>query len=231
MATATADSRTAPGDGSNHDSPYIPRGPVTASLKFYTGPSDGSKPFNYPLGTEPPEGVPRRNFGDADVSVMIKDIREEGALYNIDDNAFATLRAGLSPGVDFSSSDSIKEKYCPEVEGLLLKRFPDAKRVFAFDHTSRPSGGSRPPVLRTHIDQSKAAALAKVRTILSKEADELLKGRVRIINVWRPLNGPVQSFPLAFADSKTVQDQDLHVVEHRYADRTGETLSLAHADE
>ncbi|TVY15565.1 Aspirochlorine biosynthesis protein N [Lachnellula arida] len=231
MATATADTRTAPWDSNNHDSTYIPRDPVTASLKFYDGPSDGSKPFNYPLGTEPPEEMPRRNFGDADVSVTIEDIRGKEALYNIDDNAFATLRAGLSPGVDFGSSDSIKEKYYPEVEGTLLKRFPHAKRVFVFDHTSRPSGGSRPPVLRTHIDQSKAAALAKARTILPNDADGLWKGRVRIINVWRPLNGPVQSFPLAFADSKTVKDQDLHMVEHRYADRIGETLSLAHADE
>jgi len=224
MATSITGTRKA-------DSTYVPQGPVTASLKFYDGPTDDSKPFNYPLGIEPPKGMPRRNFGGTDVSVSIKDIRGEEELYNIDDNAFATLKAGQSQGVDFGSSDSIKEKYYPEVEGILLKRFPDAKRVFVFDHTSRPSGGSRPPVLRTHIDQSKAAALAKVYTVLPKEADELLNGRVRIINVWRPLNGPVQSFPLAFADSKTIKDQELHVVEHRYADRTGETLSVAHADE
>jgi len=230
-ADTTANSRTAAWDGNNHESTYIPRGPVTASLKFFDGPSDGSKPFNYPLGTEPPEGMPRRNFGDSDLLVTVKDIRGDEARYNIDDNAFTTLRAGLSPGVDFGSSDSIKEKYYPEVEATLLERFPEANRVFIFDHTSRPSGGSRPPVLRTHIDQSKAAALAKVRIMLPNEADELLKGRVRIINVWRPLNGPVQSFPLAFADSKTVKDQNLHVVEHRYVDRTGETLSLAHEDE
>lgn len=214
-----------------HDSTYIPRGPATASLKFFDIPSDGAKPFNYPLGTEPPEGMPRRNFGDADISVTVQDIRGQETLYNIDDNAFTTLKAGLSEDVDFSSSESIVEKYYPEVEATLLKTFPSTKRVFVFDHTSRPSGGTRPPVLRTHIDQSKAAALLKVRTLLPDDAEELLKGRVRIINVWRPLNGPVQSFPLAFADSKTVKDQDLHVVEHRYAERTGETLSLAHADE
>lgn len=42
-----------------------------------------------------------------------------------------------------------------------------------------------------HIDQRKVAALLKVRTLLPNDAEELLKGRVRIINVLRPLNGPV----------------------------------------
>ena len=49
---------------------------------------------------------------------------------------------------------------------------------------------------------------------------------MRIINVWRPLNGPVQCTPLAFADSRTVGADALVAVEHRYAERTGETLSV-----
>jgi len=54
---------------------------------------------------------------------------------------------------------------------------------------------------------------------------------VRIINVWRPINGPVQASPLAFADSMTVSDEALVAVEHRYVERTGETISVQHMDE
>ena len=231
MAVLTQNTTVLPEVQAAHDSSHIPRGSVTASLKFFDPPADGSKPFNYPLGTEPPEGQPRRNFGDADISVTIKDIRGQESLYNLDDNAFGTLKAGPSAGIDFTSDESIKEKYYPEVEQLLLEKFSSAKRIFIFDHTVRPSAGSRPPVLRAHIDQTKTAAIGRVRHFLPEEAEDLLKNRVRIINVWRPLNGPVQCSPLAFADSKTVSDESLIVVEHRYADRTGETLSLQHADE
>lgn len=61
-----------------------------------------------------------------------------------------------------------------------------------FDHTIRLIGGDRPPVLRVHTDQTPSAAVGRVRAVLpSHEAEELLRGRVGIINVWRPLNGPV----------------------------------------
>ncbi|MCJ1441556.1 MAG: hypothetical protein MMC23_002045 [Stictis urceolatum] len=209
----------------------VARGPIKASIQFYDPPVDGAKPFNYPLGTEPPEGHPRRNFGDANIDVTIKDIRGQESLFSLDDNAFTTSKGGLSQDVDFTSEESIKTKYYEEVEATLHKLLPEAKRIFLFDHTVRPSGGSRPPVLRAHIDQSKTAAEGRVRNFFPEEAEQLLQGRLRIINVWRPLNGPVQSYPLAFADSKTVKDETLHIVEHRYADRTGETLSLQHGDE
>ena len=58
------------------------------------------------------------------------------------------------------------------------------------------------------------------------EAEELLKGRVRIVNVWRPINGPVESFPLAFADSESLPEEALVGVEHRYPNRTGETAAV-----
>jgi hypothetical protein len=53
-----------------------------------------------------------------------------------------------------------------------------------------------------------------------------LKGRYRIINVWRPLNGPVISTPLSFASSASVDDKDIVPVEHRYPERTGQTAGV-----
>ena len=212
-----------------HKSSYIPRGPVTVSLQFYAPPADGSKPWNYV--EQPPEGRPKRNFGDADTPVIIKDIRGQESLFSIDENAFTILKTSPSVEQDFLSEESIKENYFPEVEQLLMESVPGAKRILIFDHTLRRVNGNRPPVLRVHIDQNKAAAIGRVRHFLPTEAEDLLKNRVRIINVWRPLNGAVQCTPLAFADSKTVSDEALISVEHRYPDRTGETLSVKHVDE
>ncbi|MCJ1457253.1 hypothetical protein MMC28_007620 [Mycoblastus sanguinarius] len=229
MATTTQ-TTTAPSKvEASHDSSYIPRGQVAADLKFYAPPVDGSKPFNYV--ESPPEGQPQCNFGAKDISVPIHDIRGQESSFNIDDNAFATLKTGPSAEKDFTSDESIQNNYYPEVEQLLLQNAPGAKRIFLFDHTIRRATGTRNPVTRVHIDQTRASATARVHRHLPDEAEELLKNRVRIINVWRPLNGPVQSSPLAFADSKTFDDDALIGIEHRYPDHTGETAAVKHKNE
>lgn len=229
---ATAQTTAAqPNEEAAHDSTYIPRGSVTAELKFYAPPTDGAKPFDYPGKIEPPEGLPKRNFGDADISVTITDIRGREPHFNLDDNGFCLLKSDSSAEVDFTSDESIKQIYYPELEKFLLQNVPGAERVLPFDYTVRPLAGLRPPVLRVHIDQTPAAAAERLRHLLPDEAETLLENRVRIVNVWRPLNGPVQSSPLAFADSKTVVDESLVAVEHRFLYRTVETISVKHADE
>lgn len=204
----------------------IPRGPVTASLSFYQPPADGSKPYNYV--EKQPEGVPQRNFGEAWHDVLIEDLRGQEARFTMDNNAFEALSNIPSKENDFTSEERIKSVYYPEVEKLLLDNVPGANRVFLFDYTIRRStpDADRAPVVRVHIDQTPASAAARVKHHLPDDADKLLQGRYRIINVWRPLNGPVMALPLAVADSATVSDSDLVGVEHRYPDRNGETAAV-----
>lgn len=206
----------------------IPRGPVTSTLSFYQAPVDGSKPFNYVEA--PPAGQPKNNFGENLQPVTIKDLRGNESNFTLDNNAFATVSNIHSEERDFTDDSQIKEIYYPEVEKLLLDNLPGSHRVLLFDHTIRRSSpnASRAPVTRVHIDQTPASAEARVRFHLPDEADELLKGRYRLVNVWRPLNGPVVAHPLAVADSATVRDEDLVGVEHRYPDRTGETAGVAY---
>ena len=127
---------------------------------------------------------------------------------------------------DWQDDKTIERVYYPEVEKLLLENVPGARRIFLFDHTIRRPNHSRAPVMRVHIDQTPKSTEARVRHHLPDEADKLLQGRYRIINVWRPLNGPVFAHPLAVADSATVRDEDLVPVEHRYPDRSGETAAV-----
>lgn len=219
--------RTNATSSSQHNSSYIPRGPVTATLQFYAPPSDNSKPFNY-VETAP-EGQPQRNYGDNNLPTQLSDIRSHESSFNLDKNAFAALSSiPASSETSFTSDDSVRKNYYPEVEALLMRNVPGAKRILLFDHTIRRTDpkAARAPVTRVHIDQTKASAEARVHRHLPQEASELLKSRVRIINVWRPINGPVQSFPLAFADSVAVPDEALVGIEHRYPDRKGETASV-----
>ena len=209
----------------------VHRGPVSTPLSFYKAPSDGSKPFNYV--ETPPEGQPQRNFGDIDIPITIQDVRGHEAEYTLDRNAFVALKnVPESAEKDFADDESVRKNFYPEVEKLLLDNVPGSKRILLFDHTIRRAtpNAHRAPVTRVHIDQTASSAEARVRHHLPAEADDLLKGRYRIINVWRPINGAVESFPLAFADSSSVPDEAMVGIEHRYPDRNGETAAVKHTD-
>ncbi|KAH8598286.1 hypothetical protein B0O99DRAFT_616347 [Bisporella sp. PMI_857] len=214
------------------DSSYIPRGDIDATLNYFTPPEDGAVPFNYV--ETPPEGQPQRNFGSFDVQVLVHDIRGKESEYNLDRDAFAIVsNVPESAEKDFVDDDSIKEKYYPEVERLILDNVPGSNQVFIFDHTIRRSNPNAPrtPVQRVHIDQTAKSAAQRVHFHLPEEAEQLLNGRYRIINIWRPLNGPVQASPLAFASSATLRDEDLIPIEHRYPTRTGEIAGIVYNKE
>ena len=206
----------------------VPRGPVTATLNYFQPPADGSGPVNY---VEKPADKPQRNFGDDSRPVALTDVRGSESSYNLDRDAFAVI-ADQSPSKEtaFTDDDSIRQNYYPEVEALLLKNIPGSNRIFIFDHTVRRAkpDAHRAPVTRVHIDQTVQSAPQRVRRHLPEEADRLLAGRYRIVNVWRPLNAnPVESFPLAFASSSTLADKDVVPVEHRYpTGYTGQTAAI-----
>ncbi|MCJ1443992.1 MAG: hypothetical protein MMC23_004492 [Stictis urceolatum] len=209
----------------------VPSGPTSSTLHFYQPPADGSAPFNFV--EKQPEGVAQNNYGVQDQEVQITDMRGNESSFHLDKHAFLpllvneTTRASIA---DFSSDEKVKETYYPEVEKLLLDNLPGSNRVFIFDHTIRRAnpGADREPVLRTHIDQTTASAVERVRVHMGDEAEDLLQKRFRLVNVWRPLNGPVESYPLAVADSQTVKDDNLVPIEHRYPHRTGYTAGVKH---
>ncbi|KAJ6021717.1 hypothetical protein N7540_007221 [Penicillium herquei] len=215
------------------DSSYIPRGPTTASITFYAPPADKSAPFNYV--EQPPAGQPQRNYGEHEAEVSLTDIRNTETNYSLDKDSFLALQT-IPTKTTYSTFDSdaeVEEKYYPEVESLLRSAIPEIHKVIIFDHTIRRGYASAPrqPVTRAHVDQTAAAAADRVRIHVSdkEEAETLLRGRYRIVNVWKPLSStdePVQSSPLAFAAAGSVDASDLVPVQHRYPHRVGETMGV-----
>jgi len=62
----------------------------------------------------------------------------------------------------------------------------------------------------------------------AEEAEELLKRRFAIIQVWRAINQPIQSNPLAIADARSLAPKDLIRAERRYPNRVGETYRVGY---
>lgn len=124
-----------------------------------------------------------------------------------------------------------------------------ASRTHIFDHTIRKPNSvqsshdsgvvsheeEKPfpgPTHSVHVDQSYESALSRVTHHLPKDdVPHLLKGRIQLINLWRPIK-TVRRDPLAVSNSHSVPEEDLVPIPVVYpkGDRTGATLSVKHRD-
>jgi hypothetical protein len=116
---------------------------------------------------------------------------------------------------DFYDAAEVRSIYYPEVE-QLLKDMTGAAKVLAFEHDVRclPASkqgqkGVREPVRVVHDDYTEKSAPERVRLYLPEEAEGLLKSRFAVINVWRPIAGPVLDTPLAVCDAQSLAEHDL----------------------
>jgi hypothetical protein len=67
-----------------------------------------------------------------------------------------------------------------------------------------------------------------VRDVLPEEAEALLKRRFAIVQTWRPIRHPVETFPLAIADATSLAPDDLVISERRYPNRIGQTYAITY---
>jgi len=205
-------------------------GAVEAELNYLSPIADKPHTYNY----EPPPGTPRENFNNDTRRVLIHDLRGQEDRFSLDRQGFAAVRH-VSAETRFDDEDSLARVYYPESESLLAGLL-GAERVLIFDHTIRRRipgqpdhrDGQRQPVARVHVDQTPRASVERVRRHAPDDAERLLRGRVRIVNLWRPIRGPVLDHPLAMLDGSTLAPGDLVATDLLYPDRTGETYSVLH---
>ena len=131
------------------------------------------------------------------------------------------------------NEDELRSVYYPEME-QLVKDMTGAARVLIFDHTLRAEDNAtreekkvREPVRRVHNDYTEWSGPQRVRDLLPPdEAEELLRHRFAVIQVWRPIRKPVETAPLAIADAMSIAPKDLIPTERRYPNRVGETYHM-----
>jgi hypothetical protein len=182
---------------------------------------------------DPPPGEPKSTALPEPHVVPIFNGRQSARSFSLDRGGFELVR---HPTVvrDFYDDEEVKRVYYPLAEAFLRAALR-ADRVVIFDHTVRRrvagapdirGAGPRQPATRVHVDQTVTSGPNRVREHLPGEADELLKGRVQVINLWRPIRGPVRDTPLAICDGQTVAEGDLIASDLIYPNRRGETYSV-----
>jgi len=135
---------------------------------------------------------------------------------------------------DFLDAQQIESIYEPEVSEFL-KRTTGGYRVHLFDHTVRASSAElreiknvREPATLVHNDYTSKSGFTCLREQLGDEAEELMQGRFQIVNVWRPLSDPVEDYPLALVDARSVAAEQVVDTERRSPTHVGEIQLAVH---
>ena len=165
--------------------------------------------------------------------VAIRNGRPDADRFTLDRNGFRFVRHDTKVA-DFYDEDQVRRVYYPEMEALV-KAESGASRVVVFDHTLRTADDAlreqqkiREVVRRPHNDYTEQSAPQRLKDLLPDEADELLKKRFAIIQVWRPIRHPVETHPLAIADARSVSTDDFVLSERRSPGRIGQTYAIAY---
>jgi hypothetical protein len=207
--------------------------PSTVEAALLHVASKDERPVNYTY--EPPPGVPWRTGNYVDVRLPIRDARPLADQLSIDVQGFQFLSAPTA-FQEFQDAAAIKSAYHRECEALI-RRITGASRALAYDHNVRSGAverrtaeGVREVARRVHGDFTAGSGPKRARDELEAaglDADRLLKHRFALINVWRPIRGPVVQKPLALCDARTVAPDDLVLSDLLHPGRKGEIYSLA----
>ncbi len=201
---------------------------IEATLNYVA--NDGVKIF-----TEASSGgAPDKRTGTIDPRrVVIHNGRPHAKDFALDRESFRFVRHDTKVA-EFFDEDEVRRVYYPEMEALV-KAESGASRVVVFDHTLRTGDDAkreqlkiREVVPRVHNDYTEWSGPQRVRDLVPDEADDLLKRRFAVVQVWRPIHLPVESFPLAMCDGRTVATDDLVISERRYPNRVGQTYAITY---
>jgi hypothetical protein len=202
---------------------------VVAPLNFMEPMAE--KPFSY--NYEPPPGTPLRNTRPETHEVMVRDARPISGALSLDREGFVLIRRPTAVK-DLYDEAEIAAVYYPEC-GRIMKEATGATRVVVFDHIVRneakaaiKGSGVKMPAGRIHNDYTAKSAPQRVRDLMGEEAEELLKHRFAIVNLWRPIRGPLLKSPLALCDAQSLADANLISSDLRYPDRTGEIQAITY---
>ena len=184
---------------------------VEAELNYLAPIAERPRYYAY----EPEPGEPRSNLVPEPHRMQIHDAAPDraatsGSTSRVSHFSNSAARSRISGMTTRSAGSTTRGR-------AFLAEATGASRVFIFDHLQRrrvpgqedrSRSGPRQPATRVHVDHTARSGPQRVRDLMGEEAEELLKGRVQVINMWRPIREPLRDAPLAVCDSRTVAADD-----------------------
>lgn len=184
---------------------------VQARLAYFIGNDEDACFRVYPPSSgRPPESPSYRHY-----ETQVQDCRPIARLLDLEMDGFV-LRSHQTAFRDFLDPQRVEAEYFPEM-AALLRELTGAEAVVVFDHNvrsvagaARGQAGVRAPVDAVHDDYTEESGKRRVaELLLANGLSHLLDHQAALINVWRPLHGPVLDMPLAVCAAPSVDSSDL----------------------
>lgn len=151
--------------------------------------------------------------------VRIANARSSSEIFKLHENGFEKTSHTLK-NPNFDDEAWIENVLYKDVESLVQK-VSGASHVFIFDHTIRrgTNNSLRKPAQHVHVDYTHNTGPSRAKQMIDAEEFKQLQGNRFIqVNFWRSINGPVEQMPLAFLDSRTLDESDLIIAEIAFTD-------------
>ncbi|KAJ5565073.1 hypothetical protein N7513_001315 [Penicillium frequentans] len=169
-------------------------------------------------------------FHKGDAAETIRDIRgvNDFTKFTLETNGFVYAKHPpplFTQPKDFLDPEQVRNLFLPECEAILRKEIEGVDRIFIFDWKIRKKKSAKerrkrnPNLLKfarqVHVDtlltrdELETSLTERIRNHLPEEAHRLLSGRVQMINMWRPIGGPVEDDPIAVCDGRTLDTTKL----------------------
>lgn len=213
---------------------------MTLTSMFYLEPMktyNTEKPFFVFFPVEHIPGAVQTNLESREQqNVPVTDIREIDFEHTLDTSGFELVNYKSAIPYDrFGDFQEVKEDYFREVEDFVGKKLRTTW-VHVIDCDIRRRAAEYPqvqfgdtdcqPLQSVHVDYTYGWGLEKALR-LKDRLGETRNGRVQELTLWRPLRGPVQDWPLAICDYRTVdQATDAVPVDQVYPHLLAEGISF-----
>ncbi|KAF4237414.1 hypothetical protein CNMCM8980_005508 [Aspergillus fumigatiaffinis] len=161
----------------------------------------------------------------------VTDARGIESSFDLDRNGFIyrTHKPPLT-AEEFTDAEKVETAYLADCERIFRDEVDNVTDVLMFDWRSSSKAQKQEAcscprrtlfimarifsfpllLLTSDTDQTEASAIRRTRAPFPPEhAERLLAGRVQMLNLWRPINGPVENHPLAVCDGSSYDPSKL----------------------
>ncbi|KAI9723949.1 MAG: hypothetical protein M1812_000667 [Candelaria pacifica] len=153
----------------------------------------------------------------------IHDVRGREPEFSLDESGFRYIDCPTR-FTDWTDKKEIERVYLAEMESVLKKNVDNVDLIKIFDWRMRKKMDACEsdqvydlnmqtdmlnPAEHVHCDQTASGVITRIQSMMGDEAELLLQGRVRVINLWRPIRHTVEDCPITICDGSTILESDL----------------------
>lgn len=196
------------------------------------------KPYSADFDVDGQNGARKSNLITTDCSVQVTPVTNRD-VFDINVNGFCVLKEDTSLTLEdaLNKPEEAELEYQAELERILHKHFPEYTRLEGLDFVVRRRHPHYPservetvkyeqPAAVAHSDYTPRGAIEQLKGSFPGQEAHFLDKEYDMINVWKPLVGPNNDWPLALCDYSSIHPSDIIQADVLHVDRITENQLL-----